>query len=895
MPPTDVDLAEPMRGALQLLLRGFEEAAKRNQRDLLDSELARDADHLFKGLQTVLLRLAFLQCAKDLGLPSSEPSGGGNAWQRLTGCFRKVFDRVDGAVASDSPRRDGLFDPEVFPFLEIAACAPDDVVVSQLLERLAVLDEQSEQRAVDRLGRVYEALMGYRIIAAADGYVLQAVGERRKMGSHYTPASLCAAIVARALEPLLADAGGGAASPSARILALRVCDPAMGSGAFLVEACRYLADQLVAAWKQEAMYSSVASEHGDPIRHARRLVTKQCLYGVDKDGLAVQLARLSLWLFIDAADETFGFVDTNLRHGDALVGLSLDQIHRFHWSAGAAADPIDGDSLTSDRAQLIGDVLIGAFFAHDKKKDREAERQRRFMLVQRLRANDDSEVAAELRRLQLEARAQIPALHWPLAFPQLGPDKGGGFDALIGNPPFLGGKRISTEHGDRFAHWLQMLHSASKNVDLAAHFFRRADSLLGPRGTIGFIATNTLAEGDTRRDGLRYLVAQAGHIIYDAVPSRPWPGQAAVHIAIVHLAKGLSKPPLLRLDGNRVEVINSMLRAMPERPDALALASSRQRCFIGCFLRGRGFVFSRQEGEALRKEKAHRVHVRPFLGGEEVNSSPNQDFDRYAIDFGNLELDQAQRWPQLLALLEERVRPGREILKDHGVDLGHKRRWWQFANPRPELRAALVGLSRCLVAPRVSKHLSFAFQPTDRVFSDQLCVFALDDICSFAILQSRVHECWARLQSSTMGLGLRYAPSDCVETFAPPLPWGDVDEGLQQVGSRLHESRATFLVRSEQGLTRATNQLKDPKCQTRSVVALRRLHEQLDRAVLDAYGWTDIEVPPFCSATPDDDRAWTRFRDEVINRLFDLNATRAAEEHRHHVEAANAEQVSFDF
>ncbi len=469
-------------------------------------------------------------------------------------------------------------------------------------------------------------------------------------------------------------------------------------------------------------------------------------------------------------------------------------------------------------------------------------------------------------------------LHWPLAFPELGLGGGGGSDAFIGNPPFLGGKRISTEHGDRFAHWLQALHNASKNVDLAAHFFRRAGSLLAARGTIGFIATNTLAEGDTRRDGLRQLLA-AGHVIYDAVPSRPWPGQAAVHIAIVHLAKGF-EPQLLspQLDGRQVETISSMLRAMPERPDPLSLQSSRQRCFIGCFLRGRGFVLTRKEGEVLRDKELHRDRVRPFLGGEEVNSSPVQSFDRYVIDFGSLELDEARRWPELLSLLEQRVRPGREILKDHGVDLGHKRRWWQFANPRPELRAALAELSRCLVAPRVSKHLSFAFQPTDRVLSDQLCVFALDDLTSFAILQSRVHECWARLQSSTMGEGLRYAPSDCVETFPAPLPWGARDPQLRTVGKRLYERRAAHLVKNRKGLTKTYNQLKDPQSQSRAVTELRRLHEEMDRAVLVAYGWADIEVPPFCPAAPEDHRAVEGFVDEVIDRLFVLNAVRAAEE-----------------
>jgi hypothetical protein len=228
------------------------------------------------------------------------------------------------------------------------------------------------------------------------------------------------------------------------------------------------------------------------------------------------------------------------------------------------------------------------------------------------------------------------------------------------------------------------------------------------------------------------------------------------------------------------------------------------------------------------------------------------------------------------------VKPERDRLKGTGGDAGHRARWWQFANTRPELRRKLSSLSRCLVAPRVTKHLSFAFQPPDRTFSDQLCVFAVDDHARFAVLQSRVHEAWARLLSSTMGEGLRYAPSDCVETFPFPSPEHLGQSGrLEAAGERLYTARARHMVESREGLTATYNLLKDPSCRAPRVVELRSLHEELDREVLHAYGFDDISVPPYrAPVTPEERQALAAFEDRVIDRLFALNEERAEEEER---------------
>ena len=784
--------------------------------------------------------------------------------------------------------------------------------------------------------------------------VLQPGAERRRTSSHYTPRSLSVPIVERTLEPLIAAMGD---TPSAaQLLELKVCDPAMGSGAFLVAACGYLADQVVAAWTREGTLAQIAEDapNEDPVLYARRLVAQRCLYGVDKNDAAVELAKLSLWLFTLARDMPFTFLDHALRHGDSLVGLSFEQIRSFTWEpveggqqvalARAELDqaleeaiPIrqqilalaeDGSPegqaekarLVADaadalgRARLIGDLIVGAFFAEKKKKARAAELERRWGLVQRwlagptlsafapLREIPEPEdvsqsrkgaeeewasVDAELRQMQAAIRDRLPVFHWMLEFPEVfwskRPDPLAAWetdgeaymDAFVGNPPFAGKNGIARSGGAGYLDWLQTGHAhAHGNADLSAHFFLRAEALLGEHGTFGLIATNTIAQGDTRATGLQKLVA-AGVTLYDATSTMVWPVPgAAVMVAVVHGSIGRPSDGLrLRLDGERVEAINSRLRPTPERPDPRKLPENAGCSFVGSYVLGMGFTLTPDErDELVAKDPRNAERIFPYLGGKEVNTSPTQEHDRYVINFGQMSLAEAEAWPDLLGIVREKVKPERDRNKR---DVRRKY-WWRFGEVAPALYEAVASLERCLVNSRVSKHLMFSFQPTDRVWAEALYVYPLPRHTSFAVLQSRIHEPWARLLSSSMKNDLRYAASDCFETFPFPEPEPrTVVPALETIGEELYEARATYMVDADQGLTQTYNLLKDPDCQDPENQHLRELHEAMDRAVLNAYGWTDLEVPPFCPATPAEQKAFEAFQDQVIDRLFVLNAKRA--------------------
>lgn len=773
--------------------------------------------------------------------------------------------------------------------------------------------------------------------AEAGRLVLQPGEERRRSGSHYTPRVLTEKVVRRTLEPILACLGP--APTASQILQLKVCDPAMGSGAFLVEACRFLAEQLVAAWTRSGELTALAHEHGEPLLFARRLVAQRCLYGVDKNAAAVELGKLSLWLVTLSRTLPFTFLDHCLRHGDSLVGLDLSQIRAFHWApspqletcSALLTDALDQalehranilelasrDDTPSQRektrlleyaeqatarVRLLADVCVGAFFAQGKDKARQQERDRRLALVQRFFDADAGEdargqVEAELRELAAVIRAQHAPFHWMIEFPEVfyqerpdplagGETNGAAFmEAFVGNPPFMGGSSVSLRLGDSYRDWLLAQHKDSHgNSDLAAHFFRRVAVLLGSHGAYGLISTNTIAQGDTRATGLMSLLA-SGWRIYDATSSMVWPGAAVVTVSIVHGARGMpARSASCLLDAVPVETINSRLRPKPERAEPTQLQTARSvTASLGTRVDGAGFILTPIEREhMIELDTRNGEVISPYIGGEEVNTNPEQLHDRYVINFRKMAVETARHWQTLMARVEATVRPAREQVRTNTGMGGHgKKYWWQFTARRDALYAALEPLNRCLVTSSVSKHLVFAFQPTDRIFAHSLYVFPLSSDTAFAILQSRVHEPWARLLCSSLEDRLRYAASDCFETFSFPEPDpGTVIATLEILGAQLYEARAQFMRDTDQGLTKTYNALKDPANEDAAILHLRQLHEQMDRAVLDAYGWKDLAVPPYCPKTSEEKHALEAFKDEVIDRLYALNEARAREERR---------------
>lgn len=456
---------------------------------------------------------------------------------------------------------------------------------------------------------------------------------------------------------------------------------------------------------------------------------------------------------------------------------------------------------------------------------------------------------------------------------------GRGIQAVLGNLPFLGGRRIATVYGEPYADWLTGTFTGTGDTDYVGYFLLRSAELSAQSAGLGLIATNAIAEGDNRRTVVCPMLERRAMEIYRAQTGIPWPGNATVLVALLQFARGTVRDhvaPRL-LNGRVVSQISSRLRGTAEWPDPLPVPANKGLALVGCFLRGDGFVLEPDEAQELLQQHPHEsAVVRRFLVGDDLNSTPDQSARRWVIDFADRSLEEARSFPASLRLIEQRVRPSRERLKTTGADADHRKYWWRFANVRKELRERTAGLTRMLATARVSKHSMFAFIDPDQVPSEQVVVFPIESWTAFAVLQSRIHGAWVQMNATHMGEGIRYSASECFETFPFPMPTpAAAVPSLEAIGEQLYAARSRFMAESGHGLTKTHNAMVDPERTDAAVRNLRSLAEELDRAVVAAYGWDGLEVPSYCSASEADGIATSAFEDAVIDRLCALNATAA--------------------
>jgi hypothetical protein len=765
--------------------------------------------------------------------------------------------------------------------------------------------------------------------------VLQPSEERRRSGSHYTPRALTEPIVRTTLQPILARLCGPKGRPPRpeQILDLKVCDPTMGSGAFLVEACRQLGDALIEAWRAQGGLPAIPPDE-DELVYARRLVAQRCIYGVDRNPVAVDLAKVSLWLGTLAKDHPLTFVDHALRHGDSLVGLSRARIEAFHWDAGAPRFQAGIETLkvrehlarvsglratirnagesVSDRtlrdlwdeaqteisaARLLGDMAVTAFFEGKNEKERESKRAQ---YAKAIVAGTSARHRPEIEERRFAEPPLVP-FHWDLEFPEVFDRANPGFDLVVGNPPFVAKNTIANALGAVYREWLTNVPYTNGKSDLVAFFFRRAFDVLRGGGALGLVATKTIAEGDTRAAGLGPLCVHLDGHIYAARTRARWPGVASVQISVVHILKG-EQPLNCWLNGREVDRITAYLFHAGRSDEPARLASNADLSFQGCNISGQGFLFADDtegaspvsvlEGIASRNPSVREV-VFPYLGGADINSSPRIESGRHVIAFGRRPLDECRdKWPELVDIVQRLVRPDRESRPKNEQQAYLAARWWQWHTDRPTMQRAVAHLGRALAGAQTTARFAFVFVPKTTVCGHALNVFALETFSAFAAMQCRVHEEWTRFFSSSLEDRLRYTPTDCFETF--PFPRGYADApAIEVAGKAYYDYRAALMVRNVEGLTKTYNRFNDPDERDAGILKLRELHAAMDRSVLDAYGWKDIKTD--CEFLLDhevDEEEWgdkkkpwryrwpDDVREEVLARLLELNAQRAAEEAR---------------
>ena len=730
---------------------------------------------------------------------------------------------------------------------------------------------------------------------------------------------------------------------SDRILDLHVADIACGSGAFLVAAARFLARELVEAWTRESALQQ-GIRPAELERQALRQVVARCLYGVDINEMAVEMCKLSLWLVSLDKDKPFSFVDDKVFVGNSLLGLTdLRQLKSQHIDpaaattqrlfeldrTGAYAEALDVDAVvkrvTSRRQDLASEVsstdparstTTKQRLQHKNEEDLKLLTQVADAIVavglnpvvgakpgQRLNeaysdlavalgrafpaegASDDSMLEDLLKR---GLTPTVPTdykrwhcLHWPLAVPEV--MERGGFDAIIGNPPFLGAKKLSPTMGQNLREWFVNVLAGRRagNADLVAYFFLRAFSLLNERGTMGFIATNTVAQGDTREVGLDRMV-DSGFTITCAIQSRSWPSRNAnLEFAAVWGTRHVVSPQVTMVcEDESVPRISTLLEpagrveGKPER-----LNENSGIAFQGCIVLGKGFILEPEEaGEWIAEDPRHAEVLFPYLNGEDLNSRPDCSASRWVVDFNERSQEAARQYKLPWKHVFDKVRPER-VVKDAEKYPRMVNEWWKYWNSRPAMRKAIADLDEVLVIARVSKTVIPLRVSTRQVISEQVVVFATDSYAQQAVLSSSLHQYWAIAYGSGMRSDPRYTPSDVFETFPRPEPTPE----LEAIGRTLHTERREIMLRRELGLTKLYNLVNDPGLEAGTdpdVDRLRAIHVELDAAVAAAYGWEDLDLTHGFHTY----RKMTRWtvppatRVEILDRLLEENHRRAAAE-----------------
>ncbi len=659
------------------------------------------------------------------------------------------------------------------------------------------------------------------------------------------------------------------------------------------------------------------------------------------------MAKLSIWLVTLAKGRPVGFLDHNLRHGDSLLGIHrLDQLTKLEPApedgpyqqrifgqnvAGAVAEAVEiRKRLRAVPIRDIRDVeTMARLDAEARKKLQSIELVADAMISEVLRANGNARAIDSAldclamradaflkgdmeagREISKRARAVLSAglpdgkpprkpFHWPLEFPEVFARENGGFDAIVGNPPFLGGQRITGVLGTAYRDFLVRHISEGRrgSADLVAYFFLRAWSLLRKGGGFGLLAVNTIAEGDTRQVGLEAMV-RAGAVIHAAYPNEPWPGKAAVVTSRVHVHKGEWRGERWLL-GRPVPFISAFLSEREEWSPK-RLKANEGIAFQGSIVLGMGFVLTHDEAQRMLYADPRNAEVIfPYLNGEDLNSDPEQRPSRWVINFWDWPEERARNYELPWKWIEDNVKAERLSNNDRGA----REKWWMFLRARSELYHA-IGRGhhferhpddcspsqsqppRVLAITRVSKTLAFSFVDSNIVFSDATVVFSLGRGRDFALLQSSVHSVFAWQHASRLKSDLRYSPTDALEPFAFPEGFnGASNDPLNDLGDRLHQRRIEVMRADRIGLTKLYNRFHSESDRDPRIEELRELQREMDLAVARAYGWDDLdfghgfhEVPYL----PENDRV--RFtisevaRVEVLRRLAELNRRRYEEE-----------------
>lgn len=921
-----------------------------------DAELNRKRDVYYKFYS--IQRLTYLVEKKVYIDPRKT-----DLWQSLLTTFNLFEHSEQGTKLGISALGSGLFAPNALGGLQDQLVNNETLL--KVLRYLVTFENENKQLVrvnyadldVEEFGSVYEGLLEYAPAISNHQFNFIEGKERSSSGSHYTPEELVKPLIVHSLDYLIADKLKEL-DPEAGLLSLSICDVACGSGHILLSAARRVGFEL-------AKYRSKEDQPTPSVlRIAIRDVIKNCIYGVDLNPLAVELCKVALWLEAHEPGQPMNFLDHHIKCGNAIVGLAhFEELENGIASEAFKTLPGDDKEIVSsfkkrndlerktknqlstyDVAKVDDDLkgLQKEFSSFTKlpentpeqisKKEKAykdltsgkkwyrlkqlADIQVAQFFIPKIVANKQKLITQATYMTYLKTESQIldqaPAMataictekrffHWFLEFPQV--FQNGGFDCILGNPPYQGGQKLSGSYGDNFLNYVKNVYYSTGSCDLVVYFVHRIGSLIKLNRFFSLITTNTISQGVTRESGLEFLVNNSFDISF-AIKSKKWPGVAALEISLITLYKGkwlLEK----KLNEKKSEFINSYLDNNSQTLIPEPLYANSNKGFMGSTVFGEGFFISKKEAEELLKNKANSKIILPLLNGDDVNNNYDQSYSRYVINFFDWNEEKSSSYVEAFKIIEERVKPQRLSQKIEPA----KKYWWRFHRQAKGLVEILESKESVLVIPITSKYLNVSKQSANQVFSNAVIVLNFDNYFHFSIIQSTIHEIWARTYSSSLESRMRYLNEDCFETF--PIEnniSNSIKVKLEIIGQKYIDYREQLLLNMLLGLTKTYNffnsigiqatSLDDKNKQVISlqkhldktpntidfdeailgIIKLRKLHKEMDEAVLEAYGWQDIALRhDFYEVDylPENDRVRYTIhpdaRKEVLKRLLELN------------------------
>ncbi|ODU46295.1 DNA methyltransferase [uncultured Aquimonas sp.] len=672
-----------------------------------------------------------------------------------------------------------------------------------------------------------------------------------------------------------------------RLCSVRVLDPACGSGNFLyvtLEHLKRLEGEVLNAlddFGDRQTGLALGSERADAA--AGETVDPHNLLGIELNPRAAAIAEVVLWI---------GYLQWHFRtQGD---------IH--------PPQPVIRDFRTIENRDAVL-AYDRVDYARDAKGEVQTRWDGRTMKPSPVTGEPIPDEAA---RVPIEVYVNPRKAAWPEA------------DFVVGNPPFIGNKRMRIALGDGYVEALRAVWSdVPESADLVMYWWHHAAQLTrrGALKRFGLITTNSIRQAFNRRIIEAALAEPSGKSkgseraisLVFAIPDHPWVDTAdgaAVRIAMTVAEGGRSGLGRLltvvseeALADGEVSVGLRSLTAKIHADLAIGAnvsgtlrldANSRLAC-PGVQLSGQGFVLARADLDNFSNETRHSI-VRPYLIGSDLAKSRQE---KWVIDtFGLDENSLLSKFPDAFQWLKERVFPERQT----NPRATYRTYWWRHAEPRSKFRTSLVGLSRFIATSRTARHRCFQFLPAESLPETKVLLISLTDASYLGILSSVVHTTFAEVAGGHHGVGndLTYNHSDCFEKFPFPTPTEAQAERIRALAEQLDAHRKRQQA-AHPGLTltgmynvlEALREGRELSAKERGihgeglVSVLRQIHDELDAAVLEAYSWADLlpdlRIAHGLDAAPSGDsrvEARRRFDEAVLERLVALNAERAAEEAR---------------